>query len=59
MKFQDTFTDRITGKSFTVEIEINQGEIAKLLAARAFVSKAGKSQALGGDVKCKIIKRHD
>jgi hypothetical protein len=59
MKFQDTFTDKLTGKSFTVEIEINQGEVSKLLAARAFASKAGKSQALGGDVKCKIIKRHN
>lgn len=58
MKFQDTFTDKASGKSFTVEIEINQGEVSKLLAARAFKSQSGKSQALNGDIKCKIIKRH-
>jgi len=57
MKFQDTFTDRLTGQKFTVEIEINQGEVSKLLAARAWGSKSGKSQALNGDIKCKIIKR--
>ena len=57
MKFNDTFTDKKTGERFTVEIEINEREVSRLLAARAWASKTGKSQALNGDIKCKIINR--
>jgi hypothetical protein len=43
------------GAVFEVELEIDVDEVCRLLAARAIGSKLGKSQALNGDIKCKVI----
>ncbi len=48
-----------TGESFVVELEIDIDEVSRHLAARAFGSKGGKSRAMNGDIKCKIISRGD
>ena len=47
------------GLSFVVEIELNIDEIAQSLAARAIESKSQKSQALNGDIKCRVISTGD
>lgn len=57
MKIERAYTKSSTGESFTVEVEIDLEEIARALAARAITSKGGKAQALGGDIKCRVIER--
>ncbi len=47
------------GLSFVVELEINVDEISQALAARAIGSKLQKSQALNGDIKCRVISTGD
>jgi hypothetical protein len=49
------FKNLKTGESFVVEMEINIDEVCRHLAARAIGSKSGKSVALNGDIKCKVI----
>lgn len=48
-----------TGESFVVEMEIDVDEVCRHLAARAYGSKSGKSRAMNGDIKCKVISRGD
>lgn len=48
-----------TGESFVVELEIDVEEVCRHLAARAFGSRSGKSRAMNGDIKCKVISRGD
>jgi hypothetical protein len=57
MIFKDTFIDKKTGKQFTVEIQLDQIEIAKIMAQRAIDSQAGLSVSLNGNIRCRVIKK--
>lgn len=57
MIFQDTFIDKKTGKPFTVEIQLDEIEIAKLMAQRAIGTQAGLSVSLSGNIRCRVIKQ--
>ena len=57
MKQTHTFTNNATGQAFDVELDIAVNKVAMVLAARCLQSKTGKSQALGGNIKARIVPR--
>lgn len=59
IKHVHRFQHSHTKESFVVEMEIDVDEVCRHLAARAYGSKSGKSVAMNGDIKCKVISRGD
>lgn len=57
MKTLHSFRHIKSGELFTIELDINEHEVARALAARAVVSKHGKAQSLNGDIKARIVER--
>lgn len=51
------FTHRASGISFTVTLDIDLQEVARELAARAFVNKNEKAKAMRGAIAATIVRR--
>jgi hypothetical protein len=49
------FIDKRTRKEFSVEVEVDVAELARMLAARALRSKHGKAQIAKGLIKARLI----